>query len=62
MFPCEHCFENMFSFGGESQTEIFRNNTRITQHPQISEKFTNWLKNSVVCSEITNNIPSFVLG
>ena len=54
--------ENIFSFGEESQTEIFRNNTRVPQHTQKLGKFTNWLKNNVVCPKVTNNIPSFVLG
>ena len=52
----------MFSFGGESHTEIFKTNTRVPQHSQKSGKFTKGLKNNVVCPEITNNISSFVLG
>ena len=48
----------MFAVGGESQTEKFGYNTTNI----LKKKFTNCLKNNVVCPEITNNIPSFVLG
>ena len=62
VFPCEYIFKNIFTFGGESQTEIFGYDTNAITFLMKLGKFTNWLKNNVVCPEITNNIPSFVLG
>ena len=55
-------FKSIFTFGGESQTEIFGYDTRTITFLTNLGKFTNWLKKNVVCPEITNNIPSFVLG
>ena len=62
MFPCEYFFKSIFTIGGESQTEIFGYDTRTVTFLTKLGKFTNWLKNNVVCPEIANNIPSFVLG
>ena len=60
VFPREQFFENMFSFDRESQKylEIMQE----FQHAHKLGKFTKWLKNNVVCAEITNNIRVFVLG
>ena len=44
------------------KTEIYGHNTKAIKSLKKLEKFTNWLKNNVVCPEITNNILSFVLG
>ena len=52
----------MFAVSGESETEIFGYNTKLLTVLKKLGKFTNWLKNSVVCPEITNNIPSCVFG
>ena len=60
--PCNFFFLNMFAVGGEPQAEILRYNTRVPPCLKKSEKFTNWMENNIVCPEITNNVPSFVLG
>ena len=54
--------KNIFAVGGESQTEIFGYNTKSLTFLKKLGKFTNWLKNYVVCPEITNNISSFGVG
>ena len=52
----------MFAVSGESQTEIYSHNTKAITFLKKLGKFANWLKNNIVCPEIPNNIPSFVLG
>ena len=61
VFPCKYFLKKFHTVGGESQTEIFGYNTEAITFLKKLGKFTNWLKNNVVCPEITNNIPSFVL-
>ena len=53
---------NIFTVGGESQTEIFGHNAKAITFLKKLRQFTNWLKNNVVCAEITNKIARFVLS